>query len=104
MERVLTQSGLTTVTAASGHEGWEAFQRQSFSLVISDWVMPDGTGEWLVENILVSESKVPVVILTSEPEANCLKSEWKEKNVHYMQKPFIAPQLIDLVRRLALPS
>ena len=45
MLRIFLQlEGHEVVVAQNGSEGWERFQGDSFSLVISDWLMPEVDG------------------------------------------------------------
>jgi sigma-B regulation protein RsbU (phosphoserine phosphatase) len=57
MLRTLLQcDGHDVVAARNGEEGWSAFQKGTFSVVISDWVMPDMDGLELSRRIRASES------------------------------------------------
>ena len=99
IDRALAQSGFSVVTASTGPEGWAHIQQKAFSMVITDWMMPNGTGGWLIEQIMASAIHIPVIILTSIDKASCLRPEWKERNIHYLQKPFVLSEMIALVRQ-----
>ncbi len=47
--RALEIAGFVVTQAAGVHEGLELLKRQRFSLVISDYRMPDGTGTWMLK-------------------------------------------------------
>ena len=52
MLQVLLQlEGHTVVSAGNGNEGWEAFQNGKFSVVLSDWLMPESDGLELCRKI-----------------------------------------------------
>jgi len=56
MLRVLLQwDGHEVVTATNGLEGWEAFQKDRFPIVLSDWLMPELDGLGLCRRIRESE-------------------------------------------------
>jgi CheY-like chemotaxis protein len=52
--RILRALGMTVTAVGSVHEAKQAFQEKIFSVVMSDMMLPDGTGRdfhsWLVEN------------------------------------------------------
>ncbi|HEX8434542.1 circadian clock KaiB family protein [Archangium sp.] len=48
LERALEVAGFVVTSAAGVQEGLELLRRQRFSLVISDYRMPDGTGTWML--------------------------------------------------------
>ncbi len=57
MLRVLLElDGHDVASAGNGHEGWKAFQDGPFSVVISDWLMPEIDGIELCRKIRESES------------------------------------------------
>jgi phosphoserine phosphatase RsbU/P len=41
---LLTKQGYQVTMAANGREAWDALQRQDFSVVITDWIMPEVDG------------------------------------------------------------
>ncbi|HYO51672.1 circadian clock KaiB family protein [Archangium sp.] len=47
--RVLENEGFVVTLAAGVREGLELLRRHRFSLVISDYRMPDGTGTWMLK-------------------------------------------------------
>jgi CheY-like chemotaxis protein len=47
--RALELEGFVVTTATGTHEGLELLRRHRFSLVISDYRMPDGTGTWMLK-------------------------------------------------------
>jgi len=56
LQTLLQLDGHDVVTARNGEEGWFAFQNNIFSVVISDWLMPDMDGLELSRRIRASES------------------------------------------------
>ena len=51
--------------AASGTEGLRLFKQKSYDLVLTDYVMPGGSGLELVENVRNSDADVGVIMLTA---------------------------------------
>ena len=67
LEVTLESDGHDVVTACDGAEAWDAFQRKSFSVVISDWRMPETDGIELCRRIRASDSTryCYVILLTA---------------------------------------
>src|SRR5215475_11101740 len=63
LQTSLQFDGHDVVVARNGEEGWSAFQNDSFSVVISDWLMPDMDGLELSRRIRASESSRYAYIL-----------------------------------------
>jgi DNA-binding response OmpR family regulator len=53
---MLELDGHEVVTTTNGDEGWSAFEKDRFSVVISDWLMPHTDGLELCRRIRASET------------------------------------------------
>src|SRR4029453_9459106 len=64
---LLGLDGHEVVSAANGQQGWDKFRSEHFSVVISDWLMPEVDGLELCRRIRASEttSYCYVVLLTA---------------------------------------
>jgi DNA-binding response OmpR family regulator len=56
LEVLLGLDGHEVVTACNGEEAWNVFQTQQFSVVISDWLMPETDGLELCRRIRAYQS------------------------------------------------
>ena len=65
LSELLTVWGCQTDLAASGTEGLRLFKQKSYDLVLTDYVMPGGSGLELVENVRNSDADVGVIMLTA---------------------------------------
>ena len=64
LQVLLQREGHTVVTAGNGNEGWEAYQNGKFSVVLSDWLMPESSGLELCRKIRNLETgHYPYIIL-----------------------------------------
>ncbi len=92
----LQKAGYETVEAESGAVAWEIFQRAPFTLVITDWMMPDMTGPELVAKI--RGANLPdytyIIILTALDDRPSLMTGEKAGADDYLIKPLDAPELL----------
>jgi len=65
LSELLAVWGCQTDLAASGTEGLRLFEQKSYDLVLTDYVMPGGSGLELVENVRNSDAAVGVIMLTA---------------------------------------
>jgi len=65
LSELLAVWGYQADLAASGTEGLRLFKQKSYDLVLTDYVMPGGSGLELVENVRNSDADVGVIMLTA---------------------------------------
>ena len=65
LSELLTVWGCEADVAASGAEGLALFKEKSYDLVLTDYVMPGGSGLELVENVRNRDADVGVIMLTA---------------------------------------
>jgi two-component system, OmpR family, response regulator len=65
LSELLAVWGCEADLAASGTEGLRLFKEKSYDLVLTDYVMPGGSGLELVENVRSSDAAVGVIMLTA---------------------------------------
>jgi CheY-like chemotaxis protein len=65
LSELLAVWGCQADLAASGTEGLRLFKQRSYDLVLTDYVMPGGSGLELVENVRNSDADVGVIMLTA---------------------------------------
>ena len=101
LRRELDELGHEVVHCRDGQEAWEAFQREPFAVVITDWVMPKLEGPELCRRVrsLWSRGYAYVILLTSradspEDRATAMRAGADD----FLSKPF---HRLDLHARLA---
>ncbi len=64
---LLEKDGHHVDTCADGHEAWDAFNRQEYSLIISDWLMPELDGIELCRRIRAADKPhyTYIILLTA---------------------------------------
>ena len=65
LSELLAVWGCQADLAASGTEGLRLFKQKSYDLVLTDYVMPGGSGLELVENVRNRDAGVGVIMLTA---------------------------------------
>jgi len=63
---LLHQTGYVVNTAYSGRKALEIFSHHSFDLVITDLVMDDGDGFYLIDEIKNKYPHIPVIVFTGK--------------------------------------
>lgn len=67
---ILKELGHTVVTATSGEEAWDLFQKNHFDIVVTDFRMGGMDGLQLIRLIRASESPARIILLSGF--VNCL--------------------------------
>lgn len=93
----LRLEGYRVTWATTGLEGWEDFQKDSYDLLLVDWMLPEMDGIAICRNVrLVSE--VPIIMISARKE-DTDKVEGLDMGADdYLAKPF---SLVELKARVA---
>ena len=97
--KALTEHGYRVISAKNAAEARSLFTQERFRLdmVVSDVVLPDGTGVELVGEFRAVEPELPVLLCSGYTDQ---KSQWEtiqEKGYPFLQKPF---NISDLLRKV----
>ncbi len=92
---VLEREGFNVITTTSPTEALEIFKvlRRSLHLVITDLVMPEMEGKFLIENLKKLSPKTKIIVITGYPS---LAQEVSAEAI--LPKPFDASKLISTVK------
>lgn len=90
LQRRLEKWGHEVVAAVDGQDAWEKFQADDFSIVVSDWMMPEMDGIELVGKIRESETAgyVFVILLTARSEKEDIIVGMEAGADDFLSKPF----------------
>lgn len=85
----LSKWGHEVVEASDGEEAWKLFQQSKFSIVITDWMMPNVDGMELLRRIREAESGeyVYVIMLTAKSEMHDIVSAMGAGADDFLAKP-----------------
>ena len=92
--RSLQAVGVTDVVeAADGTEAVALFKPGTFDMVLTDWNMPGMTGLEVLQAIRAQDTKIPVIMVTTEAEKSRVLQAIQAGVTDYLVKPFTADTL-----------
>lgn len=96
LESRLKKWGYQVTAAEDGQEAWEIFQKEHFSMVISDWMMPKMDGLELLRCIRASERPgyVYTILLTARTEKEDILAGMESGADDFITKPFDKDELL----------
>ena len=83
----LEDSGFITIATDSGEQGIELFAKESPSLVITELDLPDRSGVGLLEELLDSNSELPIIVVTGDSDIKGAIAALKLGANDFIQKP-----------------
>ncbi len=97
---VLRGSGYSVAEAANVQEALEIFEREkgNFYLILSDVVLPDKSGLYLVDRLLSYKPELRVLLSSGYTDQ---KSQWsliQEREFRFLQKPYTLADLLQAVK------
>jgi DNA-binding NtrC family response regulator len=103
-EKALTQGGIEVVTSGNATTAIALLSREKFDIIILDLNLPDAYGTVVIDHIQEDNRHTvkQVVIIT----ANDRWTEDIEKRgvAHILVKPVSMAQIVQLIKRIAMPS
>ena len=96
VELPLLQKGYSLIFAANGQEGIEVFMKHRPDVVITDWMMPDLTGQEICKRIrsLSQDSYTYLIVLTGNTCKDSLVEALELGADDYLTKPFHRGELL----------
>jgi two-component system, chemotaxis family, chemotaxis protein CheY len=86
--------GSRTIEASTGKEGLDKFLDGNFGMILSDWNMPEMDGIEFVSRVRKVDSRVKIIMITTEGTMGKLESALDEGVDEYVVKPF-TPETLD---------
>ena len=94
-----TYSDARFYRADSGEEALQLVENNTINLVISDFNMPHMNGFDLLIEVKKIKPEIKVIIMTSYSSPELHKEAFEEGSVGYIEKPFQAEELVELVKK-----
>jgi EAL domain-containing protein (putative c-di-GMP-specific phosphodiesterase class I)/CheY-like chemotaxis protein len=98
---ILLDEGFDVDLASDGAGALRALQTGAFDVVVSDVVMPGGTGLDVLRAVRERDLDVPVVLVTGSPSVETAVQAVEMGALHYLVKPVSRPDLVRAVARAA---
>jgi two-component system copper resistance phosphate regulon response regulator CusR len=96
----LRSEGFEPMTANTGEEGFFLVSRESFDLVILDWMLPGRDGIEVLRTLRARGSKTPVLLLTARDAVDDRVLGLNAGADDYLVKPFAFAELLARIRAL----
>ncbi len=93
LENLLKSAGYRVRIHDGAKSFFETFQAESTGCVLVDMRMPGLTGAEIHERIVMSDSAVPVIVITGNPDIRTAVAAIKRGAVDFLEKP-VNPQLL----------
>lgn len=96
----LEMDGYEVVPTGNGREALKLFKEQYFNLVLCDVMLPEVDGFAITEQIRLTNSEVPILLLTAKDTPNDRINGLKKGADDYVTKPFNLEELLLRVKGL----
>ena len=83
----------SAVEASDGEEAIKLFNPGDFDIVLTDWNMPGKNGLEVIQEIRAQDTKVPIIMVTTEAEKSRVLEAIQAGVSDYLVKPFTADTL-----------
>ncbi len=97
VERILTEAGIESYVASNGEEALERLREELPSAIVLDLILPDTSGQVLLERFHQEHPSLPIVILTSQGDVDDVVGCMRLGAVDFVQKPFARTRLLTAV-------
>ncbi len=96
---MLTAKGMTVLTACSGQDGIQVFQKHAATIdvVLLDMKMPDLSGEKVFAELKAHDPEVQVIVTTGYEERETLARFNGQQKITFIQKPYRFKVLLGLI-------
>ena len=88
-----SKTSFNVQTADNGQEAYELCQKNSFDVIIVDWMMPIMDGRTLVSHLRAQGNQSIIIMLTAKDDENDVLDAFEAGVDDYMTKPFSPREL-----------
>jgi two-component system, cell cycle sensor histidine kinase and response regulator CckA len=96
--RLLEQMGHSVVTAANAQEARAAFAREAIDLVLTDVIMPGGSGPELVRELQAQRPSLQAIYMSGYTDEAIGHHGVLDPGIIFLQKPFSSDALARKIR------
>jgi DNA-binding response OmpR family regulator len=98
LKQGLEEEGYEITTALDGLLGFELFKKESFDLILLDWMLPKMNGLELCKAIRIKDKTVPIIFLTAKDTIQETIEGLKAGANDYIKKPFSFDELLERIK------
>jgi len=99
LEVALKGLGHEVITARTGEEGLECFEKETPDLILLDHWLPGVNGDEVLRKIKERDSEIPVIVMTAQGSIEMAVSSMKMGAFDFLVKPFNLDQIETLVQK-----
>ncbi len=90
------------ITAKDGQEAWDILRANDYDLILSDWNMPNKTGDELLLDVRENDKtrNIPFIMLTVRADKGSVFTALQGGTTYYLTKPFEKRVLIEKIQKL----
>jgi len=99
LEVALKTSGYEVLTARTGEEGLERFQKENPDLILLDHWLPGMNGDEVLPRIKEADPEIPIIIMTAQGSIEMAVNSMKMGAFDFLVKPFELDQVEDLIKK-----
>jgi len=98
LKQGLEEEGYEVVVASDGLMGFECFEKETFDLVLLDWMLPKMEGIEVCRLIRSKNTTVPIIFLTAKDTVPETIEGLKAGANDYIKKPFSFQELVERIK------
>lgn len=98
LKQGLEEEGYEISTALDGLLGFELFKKESFDLILLDWMLPKMNGLELCKAIRIKNKTIPIIFLTAKDTIQETIEGLKAGANDYIKKPFSFDELLERIK------
>ena len=98
LEIALRTSGYDVLTARTGEEGLERFQKENPDLVLLDHWLPGINGDEVLRRIKEADPEIPIIVMTAQGSIELAVNTMKIGALDFLIKPFELDQVEALIK------
>lgn len=98
---VLEQLGHKVVTASGGQDGLDRFSSETFDLVVTDYRMPEVSGQQVIRKIRQQDPKMSIILLSGYVESMGLSEQSTGADIVLSKGPGEVQELVRAIARLS---
>ena len=100
--QTLESRGLQAEIASNVDEALHLFNKGSFDIILTDLLMPGGSGLDLLRHVELRDPMVPVIIITGDESVEAAAQAVRERAFDYLAKPVSRDLLLSTINRALL--